>query len=591
MTRTAVHGLGIPAIGLVNAVAVALLPLRLTAPTFTHPSTFAAAAAADVVAGIALLGSGLIATRLRPDSAAGSLAVLASVAWFATDWVGWQDAPPVVRGVAMVVAPVLAAVVLHLVAATSGALGRTAIRRLVVGAYVLIVSLGVMLALVRVPLLDLACLAPPRNCEDGIFLIWRNPELAARLEVLRSLAVVAVGLGLAALSARWLAAGTGPARRVHWPMLVAGALVGLAGAAYAGVLLVDRGAIAADRALSALFLVLSAALTALAIALGWTVVRARRIASAMARLATDFAAASAPGGLQAALARSLGDPDLAIAYRLPIGDSLVDAGGMPVSGVPTRAGQVATPIVRSGERIAVVVHDAGLVESGELDRSIGPATRLAIDNERLNAAVQVQLRELVDSRSRIVETGDAARRRLERDLHDGAQQRLLTLSYECRLGRAAAVREDNSALAAAFDRAIAETQAALDELRELAHGIFPAVLAEAGLGAALSDLVDHSAVPVNVSAELDGRCSATSERAAYIVIDEAVRSAASRGATHVRIEIVRLGGLLRARITDDASRPGADWTHLRDRASAAGGSLADGAAGTGLALVLEVPCA
>ena len=83
MTRTAVHGLGIPAIGLVNAVAVALLPLRLTAPTFTHPSTSAAAAAADVVAGIALLGSGLIATRLRPDSAAGSLAVLASVAWFA----------------------------------------------------------------------------------------------------------------------------------------------------------------------------------------------------------------------------------------------------------------------------------------------------------------------------------------------------------------------------------------------------------------------------------------------------------------------------------------------------------------------------
>ena len=190
-----------------------------------------------------------------------------------------------------------------------------------------------------------------------------------------------------------------------------------------------------------------------------------------------------------------------------------------------------------------------------------------------------------------METADAARRHLERDLHDGAQQRLLTLSYECRLGRASAVREGNGALVAAFDRAIAETQAALDELRELAHGIFPAVLAEAGLGPALSDLADHAAVPVEVGAELDGRCPAASERAAYVVIDETVRSAAARGATYVRIEIERLGGLLRARITDDASRLEFDWTHLGDRASAAGGSLADETAGTGLALVLEVPCA
>ena len=299
----------------------------------------------------------------------------------------------------MVVAPVLAAIVLHLVTATSGALGRTAIWRLVVAAYVLIVSLGVMLALVRVPLLDFACLAPPRNCEDNVFVLWPNLELATRLEVLRSLAVVAVGLGLAALAARWLAAGTGPARRAHWPMLAAGAIVGLTGAAYAGVLLVDRGAIAADPALSALFLALSAALTALAIALGWTVLRARRIAGAVARLATDFAAASAPGGLQAALARSLGDPDLAIAYRLPQADSLVDPSGRPVSGIPARAGQVATPIVRNGGRIAVVVHDAALVGSEELDRRIGAAARLAIDNERLNAAVLAQLRELVESRS------------------------------------------------------------------------------------------------------------------------------------------------------------------------------------------------
>ena len=201
------------------------------------------------------------------------------------------------------------------------------------------------------------------------------------------------------------------------------------------------------------------------------------------------------------------------------------------------------------------------------------------------------MRELAESRTRIVERADAARLHLERDLHDGAQQRLLALSYELRLGRAAAARDGDDDLAASFERAIAETEAVLEELRELAHGIFPAVLVEAGLGPALADLADRATLPVEIVGDTGGRCPAASESAAYVVIDEAVRSAAGRGATHVRVEIARLDGRLTARVVDDGASPNAISDHLADRAGAARGRLTAETDAARPALRLEVPCA
>jgi len=317
----------------------------------------------------------------------------------------------------------------------------------------------------------------------------------------------------------------------------------------------------------------------------------RRMGASVARLATDIGEAPAPGGLERRLSLALGDQDLAIAYRLPTNESFVDATGMPVVAASTRAGRVATPIMRDGRTIAVVLHDPGLMEPGDLERTIGSAARLAVDNERLRAEVFSQVRAIAESRTRIVEREDAARLQVERDLHDGAQQRLLAISYELRLGRAAAAREGNDGLAEEFERLTRGTEAVLEELRELAHGIFPAVLVEAGLGPALADLADRAPLPVEIAGDTGGRCPAASESAAYVIIDEAVRSAAARGATHIQVEIGRQDGRLIARIVDDGVSPRAVSDNLADRAGAASGQLT---LETGLpraALLLEVPCA
>ena len=142
------------------------------------------------------------------------------------------------------------------------------------------------------------------------------------------------------------------------------------------------------------------------------------------------------------------------------------------------SGHALTLLVRDGRRVALVTHAAGVAE---LEYEIGAAVRLALENERLQAEVLAQLHDLRESRTRIVETGDAERRRLERDLHDGAQQRLLALSYDLRLARARAEAEGDVSTGSRLAEATSEAQAALGELRELAQGIHPAILTEAGL--------------------------------------------------------------------------------------------------------------
>jgi len=589
--RDGIRRFVLPAIGIANVVAVATLPIRLTDPLFTHPSTSAAAASAVLIAGLTILGSGLIATVLRPASGLGPLAILASIAWFAPDWIGWQDAPSIIRGLAMVGAPLLGPILLHLVATGSGALRGSTVRVFVVAAYIVTIGLTVGRALVRDPIRDLDCLEPPRNCTNNVFLVWANQDLAQPLVMAQFVVASVIGMSLVVLAVWRLLSGTGPARRSHGPVLVTGAFVGLADATYLITLVADRLATAEDPTLAALFMVRAGAMIALAVAVAWSVTRMRRIGTSVARLASDIDAAPGPGGLEAALALSLGDPGLSVAFRLPTTESFVDSSGLPIPGASAPPGRIATPITRNGQSIALVIHDAGLVDPDELVRTIGSAARLAVDNERLRAEVLAQVRELGASRARIVERADAARRHLERDLHDGAQQRLLALLYELRLGRAAATREGNDDLVAVFERAIGETEAGLEELREIAHGIFPAVLMEAGLGSALDDLADRSAVPVEITGDSGGRCPTASEIAAYVVIEEAVRSAAGRGATHVRLELHRRDGRLTARIVDDGASTNTVSAHLTDRAGAASGRLIDETTGAGQALRLEVPCA
>ena len=163
-------------------------------------------------------------------------------------------------------------------------------------------------------------------------------------------------------------------------------------------------------------------------------------------------------------AQAIGDPELTIAYWLPASDHYVDAKGRTVAEPVARPGRGVTALVRDGSQIAVVSHTTALPN---LEPELGAAVQLALENERLQAQALAQLDQLRASRVRIVETGDNERRRLERDLHDGAQQRLLALSYDLRLARAQAQADGDSPTGSLLTQAT-DRSGSLEELRDLA---------------------------------------------------------------------------------------------------------------------------
>jgi signal transduction histidine kinase len=229
-----------------------------------------------------------------------------------------------------------------------------------------------------------------------------------------------------------------------------------------------------------------------------------------------------------------------------------------------------TYLTRDGRRIAAVTHGG---TGPALESHLGPAIVLGLENERLQAELLVQLDELRASRARIVETADAERRRLERDLHDGAQQRLLALSYDIRLARASAEDAGDATARMALATAADETQGALEELRNLAHGIYPAVLAEAGIVPALATLADTAPLPVEILHADARRFPAPAEAAAYFTVTEAVADAADRGAGRATVTVVHEDGRLVVTVEDDGAVRGASLAALSDRVGALGGSL------------------
>ena len=215
---------------------------------------------------------------------------------------------------------------------------------------------------------------------------------------------------------------------------------------------------------------------------------------------------------------------------------------------------------------------------------------------RLDAELRARLEELRASRARLVEAGDAERRRLERDLHDGAQSRLVALALLLRGARARA--EAGSELAAMLDRAAAELQARLDDLRELARGIHPAVLTDRGLEPALQSLVARAPVPVSVEAPAEERLPGAVESAAYFVVSEALANVAKYArATHAEVAVRRDNGRVTVEVTDDGvggadAARGSGLRGLADRVAALDGTLSlDSPAGRGTRVRAEIPCA
>jgi signal transduction histidine kinase len=261
----------------------------------------------------------------------------------------------------------------------------------------------------------------------------------------------------------------------------------------------------------------------------WGLLSTRLARSAVGDLVVALDRPLPPGGLQAALAQTLADPALQVAYALDALDGerrWVDSAGLPVALPPPAAGRgarVATVIQRNGRPLAALVHDPAL-DPG-LVQAAGAAAGMAIENERLHAQVRAQLDEVRASRARIVQAGDEERRRIERNLHDGAQQRLLTLSLALHTARRqlqALGTAADPALVATVRGASQELRLAIDELRELARGIHPAILTDEGLGPALASLAGRTAVPVTLLAVPPGRLPRPIEATAYFVVAEAL---------------------------------------------------------------------
>jgi signal transduction histidine kinase len=226
----------------------------------------------------------------------------------------------------------------------------------------------------------------------------------------------------------------------------------------------------------------------------------RRARGPVGNLIVDLGHAG-PGEVRDALARAIGDPSLELALWLPGRKAWVDEAGRDVE-FPTGPDRAVTFV---GTDLAAIVHDPVFLDQPAMLEAAGSAARFALENERLQAELQVQLAELRESRARIVRAGDEERRRLERDLHDGAQQRLLAVGMALQLLRTSETGEVSAKL---LDETEAEVQAALADLRELARGIHPAVLTDHGLDAAVRTLAERAPIPVEIGAtdkRLSGR--------------------------------------------------------------------------------------
>jgi signal transduction histidine kinase len=548
-----------------GAWAIAEGPGRFT--TFAGSSVVGIAL--TLCAGLGLGAAGLALFLRRGAGRMGDLALLAGIAWFAPVWVGWQEGPPILRTIAMVLAGLTFPLVLNLVLAyPEGRIRSPLPRALVVAVYLETLLATLLFALFRDPYFDPGCWA---NCTVNSFLVHSVPSLAQAIEIVDRWFVATAAVILIAICASRLIEGSQAARRAL--ALVAAPAIVFAGSVAARAIALQVATVddPFNSALFAIFTVASLAITLLAAGLIWAVLRTRFQRQAVERIVANLDEAPAPGSLQSALAHALGDRALRIAYWLPEQGHYVDANGQTVDDPAVMSQGSLTRLVRNDRTIAVIAH-AGAVP--ELESHIGPAVLLGLDNERLQAEVLAQVQELRASRARIVETADGERRRLERDLHDGAQQRLLALSYDIRLARASAVSNGDAAAATALTKAIEEAQGALEELRELAHGIYPAVLTEAGLLPALATLADTAALPVEILGIDDRRYPASVEVAAYYAVTEAIEDAARRGASHATVTVAEVDAKLVVSIDTDGSEVGLPMVALAaDRVGALGGSV------------------
>ena len=544
---------------------------------------------ADLIPGIVFLIAGLVAWERRPDTRVGPLMVAISFAWYVGTYGASTD--PRLGVVAHAFQGYFLALLAWLVLAYPSGRLRDMASRLVVAAWLAVfIARSVFRLAVNRPSTDYDLTDAAeidRYVRDISLRDSGDAVFAALMAVLAAVVLV--------LIVRRLMTETAAGRRVAAPILAGGialaigVVVQVAAVANAGSFAERTFAWDLAQALNI------GALTIVAIGFAFGVARARLARGSVADLVVELGDAPGRPVLRDVLARALRDPSLEIAYAVPGTGRFVDAAGRDVA-LPTMThpDRATTRLEGGGSTVAVLIHDPALSDQPELVRSVAAATRLAIENERLAAEVRTQLEEVRASRARIVVAGDAERRRVERDLHDGAQQRLVTLALALQMARGQVDPTDE--VAGSLDRAAHELELALAELRELARGLHPTVLTEEGLAVAVEALADRTPLPVTVRAPAE-RYQPEVEATAYFVVAEALTNVVKYAkARAVKVSIERLDGVLAVQITDDGiggadAARGSGLRGLDDRVAAIGGSLeVRSGSGEGTVIRAEIPC-
>jgi signal transduction histidine kinase len=423
--------------------------------------------------------------------------------------------------------------------------------------------------------------------DRNLLLVWPDAGVAETLNRIQFGILAAAALAVAVVTAhRWRSASR-PRRRALLPSLGGS----LSAVLYAANLIT----LIAKSPSTLLMSALNAALLTVPAALLWGLLRSRLARAGLPDLFRELGTLRG-ARLEAGLAATLGDPDLVLAYRVPDQDAFIDGAGRPVDVPGPDSGRTAAPIERDGRALGILLYDSALDDDPELVGAVAATAAVALDDARLQSESEDRLAELRASRERLVAASDAERRRLERDLHDGAQQRLVSVALQLRMIQRS-IRTDPDLAEQLVTSASDELSQSLQELRELARGIHPAVLNH-GLKAALESLASRSPVPATVSYPGAERLPEPVELAAYFVACEALANVAKYArATKASIRVSRRDEAVVIEIADDGvggadESVGSGLQGLADRVAALDGTLRVlSPPGEGTVVTAELPCA
>jgi Signal transduction histidine kinase len=558
-------------IALAAAVLGVLVPLLSRGP----PVSFVAVTVAFRIVGGSFAACGLVAWRRRPDNHSGRLMTATGFAFLASPLLAQLDAP-LARTAGLLLRNVwlLLLVAILLTFLTGGRL-RTRADRVIVGA--------VAASLLIISPLWLMFL----DVEGNLLFVAADARIAAAVDAVQQWLYLPIALVVAAVvAARWWTASR-PGRRALLPS-VAGSIYLLF---FTAVLTAGLVAVPVPYAV---YWVLAFSVAMVPVAFLTGLLRSRLARGGLVELFRGMRAMH-PADLRVALARALGDPALVIAYPEAGSRAFVDSQDRPVTLPVTDGDRSVVTVERDGEVVAALIYDRSLDDDPELVEAVGGAAAIALENRQLHAEAENRLAEVRASRERIIAAGDAERRRIERNLHDGAQQRLVTLALQLSLiGRQ--IRHDPSDAEQLVTSASDELTKSLEELRELARGIHPAAL-DQGLDTALDALALRAAVPTTVFCEPGPRLPEQVEFAAYLVASEALANIAKYAhATAATVCLARSDAAAVIEISDDGiggadPARGSGLRGLADRVEALDGTLrVSSPAGVGTIVTAHLPC-